>query len=68
MVRYSQVATIPTALVCAVLLFLASRQRRPLGAWLLAVGAVVLALAVGVGCGFYDEWTETQPGGRGYQP
>ncbi len=68
MVRYSQVAMIPTALVCAVLVFLASRERRPVAAWLLAVGAVVMALLVVVGAGVYDEWTETQPGGRGYHP
>ncbi|GAA1284960.1 hypothetical protein Psi02_32770 [Planotetraspora silvatica] len=54
-----------------------SRSRRaatPRRAWILALLGVVVIVAVSfmsvyaLGYGFYDEWKETQPGGRGYHP
>jgi len=42
--------------------------------WILALLGVLVIVAVSfmslyaLGYGFYDEWKETQPGGRGYHP
>ncbi|WP_204071973.1 hypothetical protein [Planotetraspora phitsanulokensis] len=49
----------------------AATRRR---AWVLALLGVIAIVAVSflpvfaLGYGFYDEWRETQPGGRGYHP
>jgi hypothetical protein len=57
----------------AVVLWFRSRRANTVrGAWILAVLGVLVLGAVSyepvsvVGASFYDEWKETQPGGRGY--
>ncbi len=62
---YFAVALAPTVIVTITLLFLATR-RRPGSAWMLAIAAVAVAVAVIFGGLLYEEWLETQPGGRGY--
>jgi chromate transport protein ChrA len=59
----------------AVALWWGSRRARSARwAWVLAVLGIVVVIAVSaaplwaVGYQFYDEWKETQPGGRGYHP
>lgn len=62
---YFAVALAPTLIATIALLLLATR-RRPGTAWALALGAVALAVTVVVGGLLYEEWLETQPGGRGH--
>ncbi|MEV1286917.1 hypothetical protein [Micromonospora sp. NPDC049679] len=56
----------------AVLWFYCRRVSTTRWSWLLAVLGVVVVVAVSfwplavIGYGFYEEWLETQPGGKGY--
>lgn len=57
----------PTTLVVLVLLAVAAR-RTPATACVLVTIALVVIVGVVLGAFAYEEWMETQPGGRGYIP
>lgn len=66
-VELMSVALWPTGLIVAVLLVVAAR-RSPATACVLVAVALVLVFGVVLGAFAYEEWMETQPGGRGYVP
>ena len=61
-------AAVPTTIVCAVAAILSFRQTTLRWTLFWAITGVVVAAAVVFGGLFYEEWLETQPGGRGYNP